>query len=153
VLATVAVTGTLLVVSVVADRPSTTPPFPESEARAYLDRAIALGLARDYTALCALNGSTYNCERTLDAGRRETVPAQRPTSVSAFYVPKGNGHDTGGWVLTVRGRDGTGKAYRTQVMVFEDDRALTAINIVWWSNARLLLGDIGRQREDETQPG
>lgn len=117
-------------------------PVTEAEARAFLDRAVGLGRARDFEGLCALNGSVANCEFTLDQGARETVPDEKPTSVHAYFAPEGDGNDTPGWVLTVRGRDGRGQSYDTQVMVFRDDEGdLTAINIVWWSGARLIVGD------------
>lgn len=128
-------------------------PVTEAEARAFLSRAVDVGRARDFDALCRLNGSVENCEFDLDQGARETVPETPPTSVAAHYAPKGNGNDTPGWVLTVRGRDGRGQPYDTEVMVFRDDDGdLTAVNVVWWSGARLIVGDDPIQSAEPASP-
>lgn len=115
-------------------------PATEAEARAYLDKAIRAGLARDFRALCDLNGSVFNCETDLDSRDRATVPTAAPTSIEAFYAKAKGGNETPGWVLTVQGRNGQGLPYKTEVMVFKDHEGkLTAINIVWWSGNRIVL--------------
>ena len=127
-------------------------PVTEAEARAYLDKAIQAGLARDFQTLCRLNGSTFNCEIDLDrGGARETSPDVPPSSVNAFYAEADADTDTPGWVLTVRGRNARDEAYTTEVMVFRDHEGhLKAINIVWWSGNRLVVNDTGVQTPDST---
>lgn len=130
-------------------------PVTEAEARAYLDKAVRAGLARDFRTLCRLNGAAYNCETDLASGARATAPTAGPDSVDAFYAKAEGGNETPGWVLTVRGRDGLGSAYKTEVMVFRDHEAhLKAINIVWWSGNRLVLdgGEVQRPLGDTLPP-
>lgn len=136
-----------------APRPGSSTPVTEAEARAYLDKAIAAGLARDFRTLCRLNGSTFNCETDLDSRDRATVPTAAPTSVDAFYAKAGGGNQTPGWVLTVRGRNGLGVPYKTEVMIFRDHEAhLKAINIVWWSGNGIVLDGGEVQTPDYVPP-
>jgi len=119
-------------------------PVREAEARAFLDRAVEAGISRDFDALCRLNGAQTNCEWTLEQVR-DVVPSERPGSIKAQYIPTGPGVDVPGWMFTVTGRDGRGTSYETEIMVFREGSHLKAINIVWWSGARLVLNDVERQ--------
>jgi len=126
-----------------------TAPVTEAEARAHLDRAVRAALAHDFDGMCALNGSVFNCRTDLDAGDRDTVPTAAPTTVAARYTEKQSDDGTPGWILTVTGQNGRGKPYSTEVMVFRDHEGnLAAINIVWWSGNRLVLGDSNEQKPD-----
>lgn len=112
-------------------------PVTEGEARAYLDRMIAAGLAGDVDAVCGYNGAPSNCYALLE-NNPATVPKEPPTSITATY--EGDGADeSSGWVFTVRGRDGRGLPYRTEVMVFRDHEGnLKAINAAWWTSAQVV---------------
>ncbi len=121
-------------------------PIPAAAARQYLDRAVAAALAPDEEALCALNGARLNCLTMLDDGARRRWPDTAPATVAARYVRESD-QDNTGWVFTVAGTDGAGEAYTTEVFVFRSEGALTAINIVWWSGARLVLEDDGTSVE------
>lgn len=133
-------------------QPLTLEPVTEAEARGFLRRAVDAGLAGDFDALCDLSGARRNCEVNLEQGGADAPPDQPPTSVDARYVEVGGGVETPGWVLTVKGREGRGLAYTTQVMVFRDeDNALKGINVVWWSGARLILGGDGTEEGDPVE--
>ncbi len=131
-------------------------PVTESEASAYLDKIVAAAQEKDFEKLCGLNGSVLNCRRQLDIGCddtpgvapdvscRDTVPSQPPTVVDTRYSPKQSSNDTPGRVLVVRGVDGSGKPYESEVFVFRENRNhFKAINAVYWSNARILDDEDG----------
>jgi hypothetical protein len=109
----------------------------EAEARDYLGRIVAAAQARDFEAMCAFNHAVSNCQHLLDYVGRDTAPSEPPTVVSARYDPK-RGDEGDGMVLTVEGVDARGKAYRTEVFVFQDDETggLSAVNAVYWSGAK-----------------
>jgi hypothetical protein len=115
----------------------------EAEARAFLDGLVDAGLAGDFDRLCAGNGSEFNCRMSLDGGSSGTVPDEPPSSVIATFVPAGPDVDIPGWLLTVRGRNGLGVTYTTELVVFREDDTgdLAAINAVWWSGDRIASGD------------
>lgn len=128
-------------------------PVSEAEARRYLDRMVAAAQARDFEVLCRLNGAALNCERMLDTGCdpstappaiscKETVPPEPPEVVATRNSP-GDGY--AGRILVVRGVDGAGKPYETEVLVFrENRRSLKATNSVYWSGATII------EDEDDT---
>ena len=128
-------------------------PVSEAQARRYLDRMVAAAQARDFESLCRLNGAVLNCERMLDTGCdpstappavscKETVPPEPPQVVTTRSSP-GDGY--AGRILVVRGVDGVGKPYETEVLVFrENRRSLKAINSVYWSGATIV------EDEDDT---
>lgn len=122
-------------------------PVSEADARRYLDRMVTAAQARDFEALCDLNGSFGNCRRMLDTACdpstapptiscKDTVPEQSPTVATTRSSP-GDGY--AGRILVVRGVDGTGKPYETEVLVFrENRRSLKATNSVYWSGATII---------------
>jgi hypothetical protein len=115
-------------------------PLTEAEARRHLDRIVAAARAGDLDAMCSLNGSPFNCRRTLE-GTRDRVPPDPPDAVAARYVGKSATNDTPGWLLVVEGTRAAGGRYRTEVFVFRDDEGrVKAINAVYWSGATLDLG-------------
>lgn len=125
-------------------------PVREADARRYLERMVAAAQDRDFEALCNLNGSVGNCRRMLDTGCdpssappaiscKDTVPEQPPTVVATRSSP---GDDYAGRILVVRGVDGVGKPYETEVLVFrENRRSVKAINAVYWSGAAIIEGE------------
>jgi hypothetical protein len=122
-------------------------PVSEAEARRYLDRMVAAARAKDFEALCHLNGAVLNCERQLDTACdpstalpaiscKDTVPHEPPTVVATRNSP-GDGY--AGRALVVGGVDGAGKPYETEVLVFrENRRSVKAVNAVYWSGARII---------------
>lgn len=124
-------------------------PVSENEARSYLARIVAAAEERDFDKLCRLNGSVLNCERQLDIGCddapkpaiscRDTVPKEPPMVAATRYSPKASSNDTPGRILVVRGIDGMGRPYESEVFVFRENRRhFKAINAVYWSSAQIL---------------
>lgn len=134
-----AVLASLLVIGPVWWWTRTTPPVTETEARRYLDRIVTAAQQRDFDALCHLNGAQSNCRRQLELAGRDAVPQEPPTIVAGRYSPKGDTEDTPGYILVVTGIDGLGRPYRTEVMVFRENRySFKAINAVYWSNYKVI---------------
>ena len=74
------------------------------------------------------------------------MPEEPPTVVDTRNSP-GDGY--AGRILVVRGVDGAGKPYETEVLVFrENRRSLKATNSVYWSNATIIEDD----RDARTRP-
>jgi hypothetical protein len=129
-------------------------PVSDEAARRYFDRIVVATEAKDFDALCRLNGSTGTCREELrvycpeDSGSgpaprfpkgeellqecRESVPPDPPTVVSSRHHPRKDGN-VGGRILLVRGVDGRGSPYETEVLIFRDKRSYKAIHAVFWS--------------------
>lgn len=123
-------------------------PVSEADARRYLDRMVTAAQAGDFEALCNLNGAVANCKRQLETGCdptpftepivscKDTVPPDPPEVVETRESP---GDGTAGRILVVRGVDGAGKPYETEVLVFrENRRSFKAVNSVYWSSASII---------------
>jgi hypothetical protein len=129
-------------------------PVSDEAARSYFDRIVAAAQDKDFEALCQLNGSASVCRselrvycpegfgsgpapqfpggEELEQECREAVPAEPPTIVSSLHRPSRDGN-VGGRVLVVRGVDGRGRPYETDVLIFRDKRSYKAIHAVFWS--------------------
>jgi hypothetical protein len=140
-------------------------PVSDEAARSYFDRIVAAAQAKDFEALCRLNGSASVCREELriycpesygsgptpqfpkgdelDQECRESVPAEAPTVVSSRHQPSEDGY-TGGRILLVKGVDGRGKPYETEVLIFRDKRSYKAMHAVFWS---------GDKFDEEKLPG
>lgn len=115
-----------------------TPPVTEAEARAYLGRIVDAAQARDFDALCQLNGALLNCRTQLAQVGEQTVPTTPPTVVGTRYLRE-KGDLIAGRVLLLEGKDGCGRAYRSEVLVFRENRYhFKATNAVYWANYRIL---------------
>lgn len=125
-------------------------PVTEREARRYLDRIVEAARARDFDAVCRLNGSVGNCRDQLRKGCddtpfapdpilcTQTVPPEAPTITATRYHEKGPG-GTPGRILALAGTDGIGRPYNSEIMVFRERRnSFKAINAVYWSNSYIL---------------
>jgi hypothetical protein len=130
-------------------------PVSDGAARTYFERIVAAAEAKDFDALCRLNGSVGTCEfelrnicpenfgsgpapsfpqgEALEQECRESVPPEPPEIVSSRHHPRRDGY-VGGRILVVRGTDGRGKPYETEVLIFRDKRSYKAIHAVFWSN-------------------
>lgn len=129
-------------------------PVTEDDARRHLDRIVEAAQARDFEALCQLNGAVGNCRDQLRQGCdetpfdedpilcTETVPEQRPTIVSIRYHEKDSAGGTPGQILVLSGTDGLDRPYSSEVMVFRENRHnFKAINAVYWSNSHIIEGN------------
>jgi hypothetical protein len=129
-------------------------PVSDQAARRYFDRIVAAAQAKDFEGLCRLNGSASVCREELrnycpesfgsgpapsfpSGGElervcRESVPPEPPTVLSSRHQAATNGY-LGGRILLVKGVDGRGKPYETEVLIFRDKRSYKAIHAVFWS--------------------
>ena len=130
-------------------------PVTETEARGYFAKAVDAAQRKDFDALCRLNSSYGTCHAELqhecpdrfpnplvfpegeELNRvcRESVPPDPPTVVRSCNWPAKNGR-VGGRVLVVRGIDGRGKPYETEVLVFRDARSFKSQHTVFWSGSK-----------------
>lgn len=60
------------------------------------------------------------------------MPPDPPTIVSSRHQPAKDGY-VGGRILLVRGVDGRGEPFETEVLIFRDKRSFKAIRAVFWS--------------------
>ena len=121
----------------------------EDEARAFLARLVQVAETRDVEAVCRVAGS--NCRTIVEtAGGEDAIPSESPTVLETYVVPTRHLSDgkieTGGRALVVCGVDGLGQPYRTDMLVFESEGSLHAINGVYWSGAGLAEPTAGRPR-------
>lgn len=66
------------------------------------------------------------------------MPSEAPLISSTRYHEKGPG-GTAGRILVLRGTDGIGRPYKSELMVFRENRhSFKAINAVYWSNSYIL---------------
>ncbi len=107
-------------------------PHPsDQQARAFLGRLVSLAEAKDFTALCS-HGS-LNCEQNLkDFDAQSTVPSTAPTVVGSRDVPDQD-RSQGGRLLEVCGLDGSGQAYRSNVLFFGNVDNFTVIDALYWT--------------------
>src|SRR2546425_4063514 len=132
-------------------------PVSDAAARRYFDRIVAAAQAKDFQALCRLNGTVGTCREelrvycpdgfgsgpgpsfpqgaSLEEACRQSVPPDPPTVVSSRYQPSKDGY-VGGRILLVRGTDGRGKPYETEGMIFRDRRTSKATHAVFWAGGK-----------------
>jgi hypothetical protein len=146
-------------------------PVSDGAARSYFDRIVAAAQAKDFEALCRLNSSVGTCEfelrgvcpesfgsgpapvfpqgEALIQECRESVPPEPPEIVSSRDHPGRAGY-VGGRILVVRGTDGRGKPYETEVLIFRDKRSYKAVHAVFWSNDK--FEELGPDGTVEVRP-
>jgi hypothetical protein len=130
-------------------------PVGDSAARTYFARIVVAAQAKDFPALCRLNSSVGPCEfemnaycpdpavpRPLQIPRdileqecRISVPNEPPEIVASRHYPA-KGGNVGGRLLVVRGVDGRGNPYETEVLIFRDKRSYKAIHALYWSGSK-----------------
>ncbi|MGH9039564.1 MAG: hypothetical protein ACRDZ3_04980 [Acidimicrobiia bacterium] len=128
-------------------------PVSDEAARSYFERIVAAAEAKDFETLCRLNSSVGTCGFELNyvcrapgvAGPlrlppeqlleecRQSVPTEPPEIVGSRHHPGEHGY-VGGRMLLVRGADGRGTPYETEVLIFRDKRSYKATHAVFWSN-------------------
>lgn len=129
-------------------------PIGDGAARSYFARIVAAAEAKDFDALCRLNASVGTCQfelrgacadpagaplfptpEALEQECRKSVPAEPPEIVASRHRPGRDGY-VGGRLLVVRGIDGRGRSYETEVLIFRDKRSYKATHAVFWSGAK-----------------
>lgn len=133
-------------------------PVSEAEARGHFDRIVDAAQRKDFDALCRLAVPTCRAElqvvcpenfgpnltfpkgEELERVCRESVPPDPPAVVSSRHHPEKDGH-VGGRILVVRGVDGRGKPYETEVLIFRNGRGYLATHAVFWSGDKFEEGN------------
>jgi hypothetical protein len=133
-------------------------PVSDEAARSYFARIVAAAQAKDFETLCRLSASVGTCEAELHtycpenvpAGPsgpvfpsgevlerlcRESVPSGPPKIVSSTHRPGRDGY-VGGRLLLIKGTDGRGDPYETEVLIFRDKRSYKATHAVFWSGSK-----------------
>jgi hypothetical protein len=142
-------------------------PVSDAAARHYFSRIVAAAQAKDLEALCRLNSSVGTCQAELrvycpesfpvgpgggpefPAGEDleeecgESIPTEPPQIVASRHRPAMEGR-VGGRLLVVKGIDGRGKAYETEVLIFRDKRSFKATHAVFWSGSKFPSTDTAR---------
>ena len=129
-------------------------PVSEAEARAFFDQVVTAARARDWDKLCNLNGAPPNCHFELDSPfqkLRDTLPPDPPTIVETRFHEKQSADGSTGRILVVEGTDGSGRPYRTEVMVSRYEGKLEGTNVVYWSSNEIFERDRNERRLRESE--
>ena len=146
-------------------------PVTDAEARGYFAKAVDAVQRKDFDALCRLNSSYGTCHvelqhycpesfpdlhfpegEELNQVCQEAAPSDPPTVARSCWWPPRNGH-VGGRVLVVRGVDGRGKLYETEVLVFRDARTFKSQHTVYWSGSKFRESRAGEPVGTGSTPG
>jgi hypothetical protein len=146
-------------------------PVSDPAARGYFARIVAAAQAKDFDALCRLNSSVGPCEFEMNAVCRDpvrggplqmsreqmeqecrvSVPSEAPEILASRDHPGRDG-SVGGRMLVVRGVDGRGNPYETEVLIFRDKRSYKAIHAVFWSNDKFEVPDENGRFTTKAEP-
>ena len=129
-------------------------PVTDEEARRYFAGIVSATAQQHFEALCNLNASVGTCEfemriacrppegGPIDPGKevlaewcRQAAPREAPEIISSMDR-EGRSGSVGGRVLLVRGTDGHGRPYETEVLIFRDKRSYRATHAVFWSGEK-----------------
>lgn len=98
--------------------------------------------SRDLSHLCDLGGGT--CKQILEKSDPATVPATIPEVIGTRVIPSsdlGGGMSTlGGRVLMLCGRDGLGKRYYSEMLVFFDGGRFVSTGTPFWVGMTIATG-------------
>lgn len=106
-------------------------PHPtDQQAREDLSRLVELARTSGIPQLC--ERGTSNCDGTAkDFAAALSVPSTAPVIVGSRDIPD-SGQSQGGRALKVCGLDGTGHAYRNEILFFGTSVDFTAIEALYW---------------------
>ena len=126
-----------------------------AEATSFLASVVEFAQARDFDRLCELGGG--NCRSMVQDAGLDAVPATPPGIAGSRVIKptqRSDGTTTnGGLVLQVCGRDGLGRPYSTEMLVFRDGDTLLAIEPVYWSGIRIATDPNTPVEPDTPFPG
>jgi len=118
------------------------PPPSEAEALAHLAQVEGVVRSGDLSHLCDLGSGT--CKQILENADPATVPATVPEVIGTRVIPYsdlGGGMSTvGGRVLMLCGRDGLGKSYYSEMLVFFDGDRLISTGTPYWVGMTIATG-------------
>ena len=105
---------------------------------------VAIVESGDLRHLCDLGSGT--CKHTLDGVDPTTVPTTAPTILETLVfepqtLPDG-ASQVGGRLVELCGRDGLGKLYFSEILVFRGDRQLLGKDPVYWIGLRIARGNV-----------
>lgn len=108
----------------------------ETQARSALSESVSMAKSGDVERLCHVHGShAYLCLNDLARlGGRSSAPLAAPHIASSKSVDGSRG-----WLLSVCGRDGFGRPYRTDFVVYRRAGQLDVPYPVYWSGR--IIGD------------
>jgi hypothetical protein len=121
----------------------TPPPLPsEAEALAHLAQVEGVVRSGDLSHLCDLGGGT--CVQLLAKSDPATVPATVPEVIGTRVIPHtelgGGMWSDGGRLLMLCGRDGLGKRYYSEMLVFFDGGRLASTGTPYWVGMTIATG-------------
>lgn len=123
-----------------------------AEARRYLAEVVALVEAGRARELCALGSAV--CPRFMTELDPAAVPLEAPIVLGTRTIaPERLGPDVwsmGGLVLELCGLDGTGRAYRSEMLVFREEGRLLSTVPMYWLGLR--VEEDGVVRSDDLPP-
>lgn len=110
------------------------PPPSEAEALAHLTQVEGIVRSGDLSHLCDLGGGT--CQQILEKSDPATVPTTVPEVLGTRVIPHSDLPDgmwtDGGRVLMLCGRDGLGKRYYSEMLVFFEQGRLVSTGTPYW---------------------
>lgn len=121
-------------------RPTPDLPPTEAEARAHLDKVVAIVVTGELSTLCVLASGT--CPMELRNSDPALWPNTGPVVVGSEVVrPQtlDNGNSaSGGRLLQLCGVDGANQPYYSEMLVFRDSsNRMISINTLYWLGARV----------------
>jgi hypothetical protein len=125
----------------------TPPPIPTQAAALELfNEIVAVVQSGDLNNLCRYGSGT--CRKTLDTAEPGSTPRTRPVVVGSRIdessTEDGETWSIGGRILELCGRDGNGRPYYSEMLIFEADGRLIAKEPVYWVGMRIAdSGDVG----------
>jgi hypothetical protein len=118
------------------------PPPSEAEALAHLAQVEGVVRSGDLSHLCDLGGGT--CKQILERSDPATVPNTVPVVVGTRVIPHsdlpGGMWTDGGRVLMLCGRDGLGKRYYSEMLVFFEDGRVISTGTAYWVGMTIANG-------------
>jgi hypothetical protein len=118
------------------------PPSSEAEALAHLTQVEGVVRSGDLSHLCDFGSGT--CKQILEHSDPAAVPATVPAVIGTRVIPYsdlGGGTSTiGGRVLMLCGRDGLGRRYYSEMLVFFDGGRLVSTGTPYWVGTTIATG-------------
>ena len=118
------------------------PPPSEAEALAHLAQVEGVVRSGDLSRLCDLGSGT--CKQILERSDPAMVPNTVPVVVGTRVIPHsdlpGGMWTDGGRVLMLCGRDGLGKRYYSEMLVFFEDGRVISTGTPYWVGMTIANG-------------
>jgi hypothetical protein len=131
------------------------PPPSAAVALRHLTSIVAVVESGDLSGLCRFGGG--NCRDELASADPEAVPGDGPIVLGTAVIPPRREADgawtTGGLLLDLCGRDGRGRVYGSQMLVFQDAGGrLLSINTLYWTGMKIATSNEAVGRAQPPRP-